>query len=59
MNNNNLAGRRILIVEDEMLIAMALENLLRQNGCEVVGPARSVECTRRSATSSSRGSTAP
>jgi two-component SAPR family response regulator len=43
MNDNNLAGRRILIVEDEMLIAMALENLLRRNGCEVIGPARSVD----------------
>jgi CheY-like chemotaxis protein len=38
-----LKGRSILIVEDEMLVAMALEDLFRQLGCEVLGPANSVE----------------
>ena len=33
-----LARRRILVVEDEALIAMDLEWTLRQSGCEVVGP---------------------
>jgi CheY-like chemotaxis protein len=33
-----LARRRILLVEDETLIAMDLEAMLRQRGCEVVGP---------------------
>lgn len=37
-----LAGRRILIVEDEMLIAMQLEDMLLEMGCEVIGPATSV-----------------
>jgi CheY-like chemotaxis protein len=37
-----LAGRRILVVEDEMLVAMMVEDLLTELGCEVVGPAASV-----------------
>ncbi len=31
-----LQGRRILIVEDEMLLAMDLESLLESNGCDVI-----------------------
>lgn len=31
-----LAGLRLLIVEDEMLVAMLLEDLLRSVGCEAV-----------------------
>lgn len=38
----SLAGRRILVVEDEMLIAMMLEDLLIELGCEVVGPVSTV-----------------
>ena len=38
-----LDGRRVLVVEDEMLIAMEFEALLREHGCDVVGPAPSVE----------------
>jgi DNA-binding response OmpR family regulator len=34
---------RILIVDDEPLIAMMVEEWLAELGCEVVGPARSVE----------------
>lgn len=34
-----LAGRRILVVEDEPIIAMVLEDMLLDLGCEVVGPA--------------------
>jgi CheY-like chemotaxis protein len=34
-----LQGLRILIVEDDRLVAMALEDLLTDIGCEVVGPA--------------------
>jgi len=37
-----LAGRRILIVEDEMLVAMDLQSLLEEHGCEVLGPVPSV-----------------
>lgn len=33
-----LAGKRILIVEDEPIIAMSLEDMLHDFGCEVVGP---------------------
>ena len=34
-----LAGKRILVVEDEALVAMLLEDILADFGCEVVGPA--------------------
>lgn len=34
-----LAGRRILVAEDESLIALQVEELLQELGCEVVGPA--------------------
>lgn len=36
---SRLAGRRVLVVEDEPIIAMALEDMLTELGCEVVGPA--------------------
>ena len=32
------AKRRILVVEDEALIAMDLERVVRRAGCEVLGP---------------------
>jgi DNA-binding response OmpR family regulator len=34
-----LAGQRILLVEDEPLVAWTLARALRSFGCEVVGPA--------------------
>lgn len=34
--------KRILVVEDEMLVAWALEDMLIFLGCEIVGPAVSV-----------------
>jgi CheY-like chemotaxis protein len=37
------ASPRILIVEDEMMIAMLLEDLLRSYGCTVVGPVARVK----------------
>ena len=37
-----LAGRRILVVEDEFLIALDIEDTLRNLGCEVMGPAATV-----------------
>lgn len=40
---DSIAGRRVLVVEDEALIAMALEDILLDLGCEVVGPASSVD----------------
>lgn len=33
----SLAGRRILLVEDELLVAMTLEDILRSEGCVIVG----------------------
>jgi two-component SAPR family response regulator len=39
---NPLQGRRILIVEDEMLVALALEDLLILHGVEVLGPVSTV-----------------
>jgi CheY-like chemotaxis protein len=38
-----LAGRRILVVEDEYLIAMDLKRWLRGAGVEVIGPVPSVD----------------
>jgi len=38
-----LTGRRILIVEDESLVAMLLETILEDMGCTPVGPAASVD----------------
>jgi CheY-like chemotaxis protein len=38
----DFAGLRILIVEDEFLLAMELEMLLQQGGCVVLGPVSSV-----------------
>ena len=37
-----IRGRRVLVVEDEPLVAMDLEASLEAAGCEVVGPAPSV-----------------
>jgi two-component SAPR family response regulator len=33
-----LQGARILIVEDEAILAIELENELRREGCDVIGP---------------------
>lgn len=37
-----LAGHRVLVVEDEALVAMELGDILERQGCWVVGPAASV-----------------
>ncbi|HEY0335102.1 MAG TPA: response regulator [Stenotrophomonas sp.] len=39
---NSLQGRRFLIVEDDYLLACCLQDMLRREGAEVVGPASSV-----------------
>lgn len=39
----SLAGKRVLIVEDEALIALSLADAMIELGCEVVGPAGSSE----------------
>ena len=41
--NQPLSGRRVLLVEDEALVAMLLETILEDMGCVPVGPAATVE----------------
>jgi CheY-like chemotaxis protein len=38
-----ISGKRILLVEDEAIIAFAAEDMLMELGCEVVGPALRLE----------------
>ena len=38
-----LAGRRVMLAEDELLVAMEMDETLRGLGCEVLGPAATVE----------------
>jgi CheY-like chemotaxis protein len=42
MPAHDLTGKRILLVEDEMLVALLVEDTLTDHGCVVVGPASSV-----------------
>lgn len=37
-----VAGLRILVLEDEMLVALLVEDMLTELGCIVIGPASSV-----------------
>lgn len=41
--DNSLDGMRVLIIEDEPLVALDIENMLGENGLETVGPANTVE----------------
>jgi PAS domain S-box-containing protein len=38
----SLGGKRVLVVEDEALIALTLVDAIRDMGCEVIGPASTV-----------------
>jgi CheY-like chemotaxis protein len=40
--NSPFSGRRVLLVEDEMIVAWLLEDILADLGCVVVGPAASI-----------------
>ncbi|HZZ87641.1 MAG TPA: response regulator [Caulobacteraceae bacterium] len=42
-DSSALAGRRVLVVEDEMMIAMLVEDMLAELGCAVVGPAHALD----------------
>jgi len=42
-DNPVLEGRRVLVVEDEAMIAMLVEDMLDTLGCKVVGPAYGLE----------------
>jgi PAS domain S-box-containing protein len=42
-SEHSLDGRRILVIEDEPLVAMDLESTLAAAGCKVVGPAGTLE----------------
>ena len=39
----DLAGLRVLVVEDEMMVSMLIEDMLEDLGCKVVGPASRLE----------------
>ncbi len=41
--NGGLQGRRVLVVEDEALVAMLLETILEDMGCTPVGPASNID----------------
>ena len=38
MIHPNLVGKRVLVVEDEMLVALLVEDVLLEAGCVVIGP---------------------
>jgi PAS domain S-box-containing protein len=42
-NQPSLKGKRILIIEDEPLVSMDMESSLTAAGCEIVGPAGTLE----------------
>jgi CheY-like chemotaxis protein len=42
-SSDDIRGRRILIAEDEAMIALDLESVLQDLGCEVIGPVADVE----------------
>src|ERR1700724_3409831 len=47
MIQDSPAGLRILVVEDEMLIAILIEDMLQDLGCHVVGPVSRLDAALR------------
>jgi DNA-binding response OmpR family regulator len=43
MSETEIAGPRILVVEDEMLIAIMIEDAVQDSGGKIVGPAATLE----------------
>ena len=41
--DNLLSGRRVLVVEDEIIVSWLLQDMLADLGCEVVGPAAGID----------------
>jgi CheY-like chemotaxis protein len=42
LSKRELSNRKVLVVEDEMMIAMLIEDMLDEFGCKPVGPATNV-----------------
>ena len=42
MSKRELSNCKVLVVEDEMMIAMLIEDMLDELGCKLVGPATNV-----------------
>ena len=42
-NDASMAGRRVLVVEDNFLLAMEIEDLLARQDCVVLGPVGTIE----------------
>ncbi len=42
LSKRELSNRKVLVVEDEMMIAMLIEDMLDEPGCTLVGPATNV-----------------
>jgi CheY-like chemotaxis protein len=42
LRKRQLSNRRVLVVEDEIMIAMLIEDMLDEFGCKLVGPATNV-----------------
>jgi CheY-like chemotaxis protein len=49
--HGNLAGRRVLVIEDESMVTMLLQDTLADIGCEVVGLASRFKDAMEKATS--------
>jgi CheY-like chemotaxis protein len=41
--DNSLSGKRVLVVEDEVMVSWLLEDMLANLGCVVIGPAVRVD----------------
>ncbi|MHA6298083.1 response regulator [Devosia sp. CAU 1758] len=48
---NELAGKRILVVEDEGVVALLIEDMLEDLGCEVIGSVATLSKAIEAATS--------
>ena len=49
MSDTVLAGLKILVVEDEVLVSLLIEDILTEEGCTIVGPFDRVPAALRAA----------